>query len=328
MAHSPKKLTAASTLALAGMLTLAAGSAQASYDCEYYPEYCIDETVQQRSSTTQTITLISRNATSAVKALRSKLRGGNNTAATGRLSGLSAGGQGNDMGAWIDGELMKSDDDQSNVESDLSSVAIGGDMRMGNSVVGVALAYQNIDNDSLNGTDSEVDSFSISPYYARSLTDNLLFDISVGYAWLEEDQSNNTSFDTERYFMGANLTGFVPNTGDWEFVARLSYIFSHDNADAYAAVAANDTSFAQASASLEGSYLFENWSPYAYVTFEQDLVYEVSSASTYDADGAKAGIGARLNISDRVVGEVGMTTSFGRDRYNAESILANLRVDF
>ncbi|MBF0215292.1 MAG: autotransporter outer membrane beta-barrel domain-containing protein [Magnetococcales bacterium] len=302
---------------------------------------CADAaTISQRTSVTQSVNMIAKQANSAVRGLRKKTAKTNTASLidpsqTEFGTGISAGSgsastmTGSGVGLWINYDYTNADNDQAQSNSDLHTVALGGDMVVREGLaLGVALTGQWIDEKNLI-SNSDTSVFTLAPYAALMLTDYLTMDATLGYSWLSEDQkaaAANVSFDTNRWFGAANLTAFNDDPL-WDVSFNLGYLFTQDRVDAFAAVAKNAISFAQVHAGAEVGYRFERYQPYVNAAYQMDLVYEANNA-TYDPNGAQLGAGVRLSINDRLQGEVQTSTIISRNDYDQYSLMGNLKYSF
>lgn len=288
-------------------------------------EECGDkETAIQRSSVKQVVGIISKQASTAFKK-----KGNQRTASLGGpLTGLSAGGSGSGIGLWTNYDYLRADDNQAMSNTDMNSFTLGGDMVIGDSLaVGLSTSYQLIDEEFV-GSDTETANWTVAPYLAVMISDSVTMDFVSGYSWLDESQSNGSSFDTGRYFFSANATAFATTSDKFDISGNLGYIFTRDSVDGVNGGTGNDISFAQVHVGMElGYFMSDSVEPYLNFEYEEDLVYEASE-TTYDPSGATLGAGVRIELPSALSADVHVSKMFARDNFDQYAAMANIRFAF
>ncbi|NGZ06503.1 MAG: autotransporter outer membrane beta-barrel domain-containing protein [Magnetococcales bacterium] len=289
---------------------------------------CDDEkTVQQRTSVIQNVTVIGKQAVSAVRGLRKAIGGTNTSALTQFGSGLSAGSAGSSgTGLWVNYDYTNTNDDNALNETDLHTIALGADRVVREGLaVGLAMTGQWIDLQNPGGNmDTSV--YTVAPYMAMMLTDYLTLDATLGHSWVNDEPAAAASYDTSRWFGSANLTAFNDDP-NWDISFNLGYLYTKDDIEAHGAVVQNDISFAQVHLGAEAGYRFGQYHPYINATFQQDLVYK-ANPGTYDPTGAQLGAGVRIAIQNNLTGELQTSTIVGLDNYSQYGFMGNLKYSF
>ncbi|MEO5339824.1 MAG: autotransporter domain-containing protein [Magnetococcus sp. MYC-9] len=282
------------------------------------------QTTQMRVSTTQTASLISQRAAGTVRALRGPRQSA--ALASDTLTGQSAGSGGVKTGLWANYDHTRASDDNAGVDSRLNNFIVGGDRKISDKLaVGGAFSYQNTER-SLARSDAEA--WTVTPYMAYLINDNLSVDAMVGYTWMNEENPLGGRFDTRRYFAASNLSAFTTDLDRWEIGGHVGFLFADDTVDAYGGAPQNAISFLQAKTGVEASYaVHKSAQTYFTMDYEQDLVYE-AAPGTYDDAGFVGGLGARFDLSSALLGDLRYGKSFGRRNFDQDAFTANLRMNF
>ncbi|MBF0161072.1 MAG: autotransporter outer membrane beta-barrel domain-containing protein [Magnetococcales bacterium] len=281
-------------------------------------------TTQLRSSAGQTVGLLSQRAAGTVRSLRSSA---NTTAQmNGTLTGLSAGSAAGKTGVWANYDHTRTGDDVAGVDTKLNNFVLGGDYKvMSKLAVGAALSYQETD-PSLASSDSVA--WTVAPYAAYLINDNMSVDAVAGYTWLDTDSPLGGGYDTRRYFVASNLNAFTTDLEQWEIGGHVGFMFAKDDIDSYQGAAQNDISFLQAKTGIETAYsVTKGIQPYLNLDYEQDLVYE-ANPGTYDDAGFVSGLGVRFDLPSSLLGELRYGKTYGRKNFEQDALTANLRMNF
>ncbi|MBF0401770.1 MAG: autotransporter outer membrane beta-barrel domain-containing protein [Magnetococcales bacterium] len=284
------------------------------------------KTNQMRVSTTQTVGLISQRAAGTVRALR----GPRNTAnlLDGQLTGMAAGGSAAKTGLWANFDHTRADDRAAGSDTKLNNFVLGGDHKLTDKLaVGASVSYQD-STLSVASTDFDSTAWTVAPYAAYLINDNMSADFVAGYTWLKNKQPGGTSYDTNRYFVASNLNAFTTNLDKWEVGGHTGFMFVKDKVDGVGGAEKNDISFLQAKTGIETSYFAtKSVQPYLNMDYEQDLVYEADQ-STYDDTGFVTGMGVRVDMPANLLGDLHLSKTYGRRNFDQDSITANVRMNF
>ncbi|MBF0159593.1 MAG: autotransporter domain-containing protein [Magnetococcales bacterium] len=194
-------------------------------------------------------------------------------------------------------------------------------------VVGVALAYDdlNINSGIANGT--HFNTWTLTPYLGYQFNENVGIDMMAGYSWVNDE--NDTGADGHRTMGSAGINGYLP-LGDFNLAGRLGYLYSRSTVDI--GLASGDR-LGQLSAKVELNrpFMFEGSTggiePYVAATYEYDTTYE-KTAVPYDRNGFVLTLGSRLYMTDQLNADIQASTTEGRSNVRNHTILANLRFMF
>lgn len=281
------------------------------------------KTNQMRVSTTQTVGLVSQRAASTVRSLR----GPKVTASllNGELTGMAAGEGAAKTGLWANIDHTRADDQAAGSDTKSNNFVLGGDYKvMSNMAVGASLSYQD-STQTVASTDFDTTAWTVAPYMAYLINDNMSADAVIGYTWLDSKQAGA---DTGRYFLASNLNAFTTDLDKWEVGGRAGFMFVKDSIDGTNGAAGNDISFLQAKTGIETSYYAtKTVQPYVSMDYERDLVYE-ADPTTYDDSGVVGGMGVRVDMPANLLGELRLNKTYGRKDFDQDSITGNLRMSF
>ncbi|MBF0099046.1 MAG: autotransporter outer membrane beta-barrel domain-containing protein [Magnetococcales bacterium] len=327
------------TLAAAMLLSALPSVAAASYDgidCsdpvyqEYYASSCsaLSETTQTRTSATQTISLISQGA---VRSLRGSSAG---TISTSLLSdtvmtGLAAGGATAQNGLWANYDFTRVNDSVFSTTTKLHNFVLGGDRKIQKDLaLGASFSFQGTNSDTSH---SDADAWTIAPYMAYLINNNMSLDLVAGYTWITTDNGANVAgeHDSKRYFIAPNLSAYTTNLGKWEIDGHLGFMYVKDKVEGYTNNAAHHIDFSQVKTGIGVSYsATDSLQPYFNLDYEQDLAYKANNATGYSDTGIVPGLGLRVNLPASLVGDVRVGSNLGRRNIEQESITANVRMNF
>jgi len=265
----------------------------------------------------------------------------------GKMTGLSAGEEGNNNGLWISGSWT-------DLENDLSSTAYDGDswLVMGGYDVmftdrflfGVAVGYDQADLDTTFNTGTlDSDGLTISPYAAYLFTDSLSMDLLVSYSDLGYDTSrtNRTitgSYDATRVMFSSSLTYYY-FMDKWNLSGKLGYMYSVEEADRFTesdgtAVGDRTTNLGEIRVGGRAGYYYNNWEPYfsAYYLYDSTLeevrVAAGQAQPDNDKDEIETSLGVNYTAADDMRLSLEVIHGFLREDIDNTSVLFNFRWEF
>lgn len=276
-------------------------------------------------------------------------------------TGMAAGDMNGKAGLWVSGSLSDVEDENDDTEFDgnIYNTLIGADYQLSsNTVVGIAVGYENIDIDTqyngFGGNDGNLDGdgYTIAPYVGFKLGQSASADLTVGYSSLDYDTlrydpvtGNSITGDTEgeRYFINAALNGDHKTAGNWHLRGRTSVFYASEDKDGYtetestgATIAVDDdeTELGQFLVDARFGYMFNMMEPYALAGIEYDFAKDgqpVAAGQTESMDddfGAKFGGGLDFHLSPNLTGGVEAYTVEFRDDYNEYNVTGGVRLKF
>jgi outer membrane autotransporter protein len=264
-----------------------------------------------------------------------------------KMTGLSAGEEGNNNGLWISGSWT-------DLENDLSSTAYDGDswlviagydrMLTDRFLFGIAVGYDQADLDTTFNTGTlESDGITISPYAAYLFTDSLSMDLLVSFSDVGYDTSrtNRTitgSYDAERIMFSSSLTYYY-FMDKWNLSGKVGYMYSSEEADSFAEsdgteIGSRTTNLGEIRVGGRVGYYYNNWEPYfsAYYLYDSTLEEVRVAAGQAQPDNDKDEIEASLGInyvhSEDMRLSLELINSFLREDIDNTSVMLNFRWEF
>ncbi len=222
-------------------------------------------------------------------------------------------------------------------------------------VIGLAVSYEDTDTRTdYNGGDNEAQGYTLAPYMAYSINDTFSIDAFAGYSSLEYDTtridnvSGDTifgSFDADRWFIATNLNANMIKN-NWIINGRVGFLYTEEEQDAYQergpntarALGERNVDLSQISLGFNVAYSMDRVEPFAGVSYYNDISRDEGN----DAGGLPAAVGAtqpddddefQTSLGFRYYGDIATGSLewikvLGRDRFNSDSFLATLRIDF
>ena len=224
-----------------------------------------------------------------------------------------------------------------------------------NFIGGVALGYENTDiSSTFNGGGSDSDGFSIIPYLAADLSDQLgteeyqiTFDLALGLSRIDRDQFRTDpttgtritgSTDSDRYFIAGNVNAFR-GVGDWTIGGRLGLAVARDEMDAFTEsdgtlVLARNTQLGRLSVGGDVAYSWGAFQPWAGLTYNYD--YELNEVATApgttqpanDDDSVTLDLGVRWYSESGITGSLQYSKELGREDFDSDTFSVQIRADF
>lgn len=265
-------------------------------------------------------------------------------------TGAAAGGLDGKLSIWINGGYATFDEDQAAIDADGDtwSVAVGGDWQFTERfIAGISLAGSLSDvTTTFNNGDIETTGYTISPYFVTILGENrnFLLDGAFGYTTNDNDatRTNGTitsSYDSSSWFVSGNLT-YIFDRGNFRVQPKVGVLWLDNTTDGYTesgglVVDESGSKLGRLSAGARLDYTkFAKFTPYISFTGEYDFESEDYSSFTganrpsVEDTGAVLGAGFSAQLSEKVTGDIGGTTSLGRTDYQAYSLSGTLRINF
>ncbi len=227
-------------------------------------------------------------------------------------------------------------------------------------LLGLSLGYSTTEADTVfNGGRQENDGVTVAPYAAILLTDIFSIDATGGYTSLDYDQhrisptdgsTTTATFDSDRWFAGANLNAALTR-GAWLFGAKVGVLYTDESQDGYtesgsAASAAartlrtvrtRDIDLTQVTLGGDVAYAVGTFEPYVGVAYVNDLDRDDGTAAgglpgaftvvqPDDDDEVQINIGLRYFASDDLTGTVEYSRVEGREDFDSDTVMVNLRL--
>jgi len=253
-------------------------------------------------------------------------------------TGLSAGDNPMGLGVWAMGGGMYLNHAKfgANYRGGLRLATVGVDKQFGSLLLGVGFGNENLDLTTHYNNGSIVyDGFSVIPYLSYAITQDLVADASLIYAWLSytvRDQVNvlqdRDYTDAYRRVVSAGLTKYL-TFNKLLLSGRLGTMYMNEHQDLYHL---NGNRYGdsgvynwQGMANLRGTYDLGAFKPFVGATFSTDLVK--SGKSSIDTWGSDFDLGFSYNLTDSF--QFGLTGTYGLREYMTKAGgMLNVRYDF
>lgn len=218
-------------------------------------------------------------------------------------------------------------------------------------IFGISGAYEKNDIDTrFNLGQMQVDGFTIAPYAAYLLTDNVSIDAAFGYSDLSIDQfriepggarvTGNT--DSSRWFVMSNLNALY-SYGSWSLTGRAGIIYSEESQDGFTEIggvtaqtfASRNVEFGQLNFGGEAAYSAHALEPFASILYEYD--FEQGDSAALNANQAQRRLdddNFRMSLGLRYFGENGFSAIlewsriFDREYLDSQTINIMARMQF
>lgn len=291
--------------------------------------------------------------------IRSGFFGGNGVAArgdaaqAGRAAGDGLDGWGG-WSPWISVGRTMADNDLSSTAYDATqdNVLFGMDYSYSDRLIfGISGGYENNDIDtSFNGGEMGVQGFSVAPYAAYLLTDNVSVDAAVGYSTLDIDQFRTEpggaivtgDTDSSRWFVMSNINTFR-QYGNWVVTGRAGFIYSEEEQDGFTetggftaqTVAERDIDFGQLNFGGEVAYSAHAIEPFASLFYQYDFEEGDSAAlnpnqaqRSNDDDDIRASAGFRYFGNNGLSATLEWSHIIDRENFDSNTINLLGRLQF
>ncbi|MDM8557082.1 autotransporter outer membrane beta-barrel domain-containing protein [Desulfococcaceae bacterium HSG7] len=260
------------------------------------------------------------------------------------VSGISAGDEPSRYSFWTtamaaDMESFETDEDYSGATY---MMLVGADHKITeNFLGGVSLGYEYIHLDAdASGDTFQSRGFTLTPYMAIVLSDNLAFDALFSYTVLsnevkEVSEDAGTAFGnytSQRTMISANMNYYMLKDG-WNLSAVAGYMYVNEDQEAYR-LTDEDTDIVDEATSyvgewrfgLRAGYFFQGaFEPYLEGAYLYDNTWNDDSE---DRDEIEGGIGFNYYPSDRFICSLTVAHSFLRDDSRNTRVMFNLRFEF
>ena len=265
------------------------------------------------------------------------------------VTGLSSGGETAPHGLWISASASALDNTLISTEYDgtLFLGMMGYDYRINKRLLlGAALGYEATDIDTtFNGGTVKSNAFTVSPYVACQIFDFLSIDVILSYSFLDYDTIRPTflgqatgGYDADRYMVSSNLNYYYV-TGNWNFNAKLGYMYTKEDADGFTEsngnrVQSEDTKIGEFQIGGKIGYLINKFELYvgAYYIYDSTMTKTRVPAGQLRPSNDKSEVegfaGINLFANDTVNLGAEVSTSMGRDDVDNTSILVNISFTF
>ena len=265
------------------------------------------------------------------------------------ITGLSSGGEPASHGIWVSASASALDNTFVSTEYDgnLFVAMVGYDYRVNkNLLLGVALGPESTDIDTrFNRGTVKSTALTVSPYAAYRIFDSLSIDLILSYSFLDYDTVRPTflgqatgSYDADRYMVSSNLNYYYL-TGNWNFNARLGYMYTKEDADGFTEsngnrVQSEDTKIGEFQIGGKVGYLIDKFEIFigAYYIYDSTMtktkVLAGQRRPSNDKSEVEAVAGINLFANDTVNLGAEVSTSLGRDDVDNTSVLLNISFVF
>jgi len=279
-------------------------------------------------------------------------------------TGMASGDEKQNYGVWFtpSSSWMKNTGDTSAYDGRLLSAMAGGDFTiMSNMLLGVSVGYEalDLDTDYNNGTLKD-NGFTIAPYFGYTFTDNLVFDLLLGYTYLENDMDRiqggeqiegtfnhrgiektystqlskeriKGSFDSNRFLVSANVN-YSKLIENWNLSAVLGYMYANEEEDAYQEKGGYNFNVDSQTIYLSewrlggrAGYLINLFEPYISMAYLYDNAW--SDGGT-DRDELEGVLGCNYYPADNWIISFDASNSFFRDDIENIRLMYNLHYNF
>jgi len=264
------------------------------------------------------------------------------------LSGVSAGGMKKKAGVWLQGGYTTIDNGDAGGEfdGDVTNFVAGFDFKPNDkAVVGVAIAYENVDiTTTFNTGTFKGKGYTVSPYGGLILGNGAVIDGMIGMSKLNYDTTNTNrtitgSFDATRYMGAVNVSKSF-KTKKLTITPKAGILQVREKQDAFtdsAGTASAATTINLGRASLGGTVAVSagKFSPYVRAMAEYD--YKKGAAAdlgngrtaSNDKFGINAAIGVNAAINDKLSLNIeGTSAANMRDNLDVYGVTGRLRYNF
>lgn len=264
------------------------------------------------------------------------------------LSGVAAGGMAKKAGMWVQGGYTTIDNGDAGGEfdGDVQNLVAGFDYKVNDkAVVGVAIAYENVDiTTTFNTGTFKGKGYTVSPYAGLVLGNGAVIDGMIGMSKLNYDTTNTNrtitgSFDATRY-MGAVNVSKAFRTKKLTLTPKAGILQVREKQDAFtdsAGTASASSTINLGRASLGGTVAVSagKFTPYLRAMAEYD--YKKGAAAdlgngrtaSNDKFGINAAIGVNAQLNDKLTLNVeGTSAANMRDNLDIYGVTGRLRYNF
>lgn len=272
---------------------------------------------------------------------------------SGRAAGDGFAGWGG-WSPWVSYGRATADNDLSSTQFDANqdNVLFGADYSYSDRLIfGLSGGYEKNDVDTaFNLGEMEVQGFTIAPYVAYLLTDNLSIDAAVGYSDLDIDQFRTEpggamihgDTDSSRWFVMSNLNTFQ-RYGDWILSGRVGLIYSEEDQDSFTetggvtaqSVGSRDIEFGQLNVGGEVAYSVHAIEPFASLFYQYDFedgdsvsLNSNQAQRSNDDDDFRVAAGFRYFGNDGLSAALEWSHVFDRENYDSNTINLLGRLQF
>ncbi len=279
-------------------------------------------------------------------------------------TGMASGEEEQNYGVWFtpSSSWMKNSSNASAYDGYLLTAMAGGDFKIGkNMVLGVSMGYETLDLDTdYNNGSLKDNGFTFAPYLGYTILDNLVFDLLIGYTYLDNDmdriqeaelvegtfnhrgvakpystrldrQRIKGDFDSERFLVSANAN-YYQLVDNWNFSAVLGYMYANEEEDAYREQGGYNFDVPSQTIYLSewrlggrAGYLIKQFEPFISMAYLYDNAW---SEGGTDRDELEGVVGCNWYPNDNWIISMDVSNSFFRDDMENTRLLFNLHYNF
>ncbi|MEA2084109.1 MAG: autotransporter outer membrane beta-barrel domain-containing protein [Thermodesulfobacteriota bacterium] len=288
-----------------------------------------------KTAVTEVARIVSKGIANAVRPNRFSGRVAVNTDES--MTGLSAGDSGQNLGVWANAAYTDSEDDDraTRNEADLRTYTLGVDYRFTDKIaLGIAFTHEDMDAATyFNDGNMSSNGYTITPFIAMLLNDNISLDLMYGYSNIDIDQERATDIKgtlyAKRNFAQVSANYYL-SMDRLNLTGTLGYLYAHEYQESFRETNLNKVDsvtidLGQIFAGAEVSYSFDALEPYLGIAYENDVQHEETEGIKYDHTGGSANAGVRFLVSDSFSGDLEGRTLFSRGDFDEYSVMLNLR---
>jgi len=258
------------------------------------------------------------------------------------IFGISAGDETSRHGFWTTAMVadMESFETDEKYGGALYMMLVGADHKITESFLGgVSLGYEYVNLDADTYEDAfESKGFTVTPYVAIVLFENLTFDALFSYAVLDNEVKQVSDdadavfgdYTSQRTVISANLNYYMLKA-NWNFSAVAGYMYVNEDQDAYQLTDENTNVDEAASYvgewrfGLRAGYFWGDFEPYLAGAYLYDNTWNDDSKDRDEIEGA---IGLNFYPTDDFICSMAAAHTFFRDDVRNNRIMFNLRFEF
>ncbi len=256
--------------------------------------------------------------------------------------GIASGDKNTNYGSWITpaSTWMKNKSATSKYDGNLFTVMAGGDFKLTeNILIGTSVGYESLDLDTdYNDGSLKDNGFTFAPYFGYTITDYLIFDVMLGYTYLNNDMDRNRSsepikgsYDSHRFLISSNVN-YYAMFQNWNLSAVLGYMYVNENEDAYQEIGGYDFDVGSQNIYLgewrfggRAGYFIKSFEPYISTAYLYDSVWNNGGSDRDELEGV---LGCNYYPTDNLILSFEATNSFFRDDIENTRVNFNLHFDF
>jgi len=259
------------------------------------------------------------------------------------IFGISAGDETSRHGFWTTAMVadLESFETDEKYDGALYMMLVGADHKITESFLGgVSLGYEYVNLDADTNEDAfESRGFTITPYVAIVLFENLTFDAVFSYAVLNNEVKQVSddadavfgNYTSQRTVISANFNYYMLKA-NWHLSTVAGYMYVNEDQDAYRLTDENTDSVEEATSyvgewrfGLRVGYFWGDFEPYLAGAYLYDNTWNDDSEDRDEIEGA---IGLDFYPTDDFICSMAAAHTFFRDDTRNTRIMFNLRFEF